>query len=91
MQTVPEEAISQSYAIKPSNTPLNRYDLYCPMCNEQEVYLHAENPDEPYCKNCDDVIDIEALTVFLTGWMEYLSDRQALLLAEKKQACGAQQ
>ena len=68
--------------ISASSTPLKRYALCCPMCNEETVVLPAQTPEKPFCTNCNDDIDLEDLTSFIEAWMDYLQDRQAL--KEKK-------
>ena len=56
----------------------------CPVCKEENsVMLPAESPDEPYCSECSDTIDVFELTIFIENWLEYLRDRQALLDSEK--------
>ena len=80
MQT--EQVISNA-VIAASITPLKRYSLRCPLCNEEEIYLPAGDPDVPFCKNCEEEIDVDSLIDLISGWMEYLKDRQALLKQER--------
>lgn len=71
-----------SNIITPSDTPLKRYHVKCPSCNEESVVLPAGEPDKPYCPDCDEEIDLDDLTEFITSWQQYLADRAALLAHE---------
>lgn len=79
---MPAEAVLHSLSIVASGTPLKRYLLKCPNCGEQEVCLPADNPETPFCLNCDEKIDLDDLKDFIGSWMEYLQDREALLQQE---------
>lgn len=65
--------------IKPSNTPLKIYKLVCPECNESDISLPADSPDNPFCNNCENDVDLSEVEKFVKDWLEYLCDRAALL------------
>jgi len=67
-----------------STTPLKRYALRCPSCDEETVVLPSNTPDEPFCTECNEDIDLDDLQSFIESWNEYLKDRTALLEKEKK-------
>ena len=54
------------------------YQLVCPECGEDTVYIHASDPKSPpYCSECENDIDldtvIEKLNAF-KGWVAYFRD-----------------
>jgi len=71
--------------IEPSETPLKAYELPRPNCDDGgEVFLPADNPDTPWCRGCDEEIDLEALASYISSWLQYLKDRTAYLEQKEK-------
>ncbi|NUM33726.1 MAG: hypothetical protein HUU50_04250 [Candidatus Brocadiae bacterium] len=70
--------------ISASSTPLKRYALRCHQCNEEAIVLPSNTPDEPFCTECNENIDLDDLQSFIASWTEYLQDRIALLEKEKE-------
>ena len=75
--------MSDLIIIQASTTPLKRYSLLCPKCGAGNIYLPAGEPDEPFCNDCDEAIDLEELQIMIEAWAVYLCDRKALLEQEK--------
>lgn len=70
----------------PSKTPLKRYRLHCPVCGGENIRIWLDMPEKPGCGDCEDYIDLDLVKfVGHDNWDDYLMDRVALLLDEKKQ------
>lgn len=63
---------------------MKRYALRCPSCDKETVALPSNTPDEPFCTECNEDIDLDDLKEFIASWFEYLQDRTALLEKEKE-------
>jgi transcription initiation factor IIE alpha subunit len=59
-------------------TIMKRYYLTCPKCGEYSVLLPAGQPEEPYCSECDEVIEIEEVKKIVENWAEFISDLESL-------------
>ena len=64
---------------------LRAYNLHCPLCNESMIHLPAQDPENPYCNECCEDVDIEDMTQRIEGWNEYLKDRKEYMEAIAQQ------
>lgn len=58
---------------------LKRYKLICPVCNEENIMLPANEPESPFCSECNEEVNMDDLESMINAWIEYLQDRKDLL------------
>jgi transcription elongation factor Elf1 len=51
------------------------YNLICPKCDiESMVFADLSNPENVFCKECGEDLNLEEIRTLVNGWKEYLED-----------------
>ena len=65
---------------------MKRYNLICPKCLKEEVVmLKANDPEELWCEECNENLDLDEIRGFIAEWSEYIKDLDELLAKEQEE------
>ena len=77
---------------------MRRYELQCPKCGntvnddgDAIVMLPSDMPENPWCTECQETIELDNVRDFIKGWQPFIKDVDALKQREQQEKKAAEQ
>lgn len=64
---------------------MKRYSLTCPKCGGSEnIFVDLSNPENLFCRDCQEELDIEEIRNFVNEWKQFLEDLDKMKAEENE-------